>query len=173
MMTGKPNSSKARTRGVIKPRRRPRPLAVCGCYRSLRRLPMALTDFNDLHKAQGIEAVRRQVMAAVEAGPANTEQPPESPPAPSESGGAGEGDPLEYALKRYALIHGETKVFDQYAKKVYKQAGMKATLGAKVFNAWLGHERRKTTTWVEVNGIEQHKDSNDPLVKMLDRFIYI
>lgn len=134
---------------------------------------MALSDFNDLHKTKGLEAVRDQVMAAIKAGPANTEQPPASPPAPSDTGGAGEADPLANALKRYALIHGETKIFDQYSKKVYKQAGMKATLGAKVFNEWLNHEARKTTTWVEVNGSEKPGDSNDPLEKMLGRFVYI
>ncbi|WP_396623064.1 DUF5906 domain-containing protein [Marinobacter sp. W-8] len=134
---------------------------------------MALSDFNDLHKAQGLEAVREQVLAAIEAGPVNSEPPEESPPAPSDTGGAGEDGPLENALKRYALIHGETKVFDQYSKTVYKQAGMKATLGAKVFNAWLNHENRKTTTWVEVNGRVAESADNDPLNRMLERFVYI
>lgn len=141
---------------------------------------MALSDFNDLHKAEGLEAVRRQVMAAIEAGPASNDPPPvaqadpaTSPPAPSDTGGAGEGDPLAHALQRYALIHGETKVFDQRQKKVYKQAGMKATLGATVFNAWLNHAERKTTTWVEVNGRLVDGSDNDPLTKMLNRFVYI
>ena len=97
---------------------------------------MALTDFNDLHKAQGLEAVRAQVMAAIEAGPSsNDSSPDESPLAPSDSGGAGEGDALQKALQRYALIHGETKVYDSHQQKVYKQAGMKATLGNDLFNA--------------------------------------
>lgn len=135
---------------------------------------MALTDFNDLHKAMGLDAVRKQVMAAIEAGPVNSEIPEDdSPLAPSDSGGAGEGDPLENALKRYALIHGETKVYDQHGKKVYKQSGMKATLGAKVFNAWLNHERRKTTTWFEVNGQVHAAPENDAMARILNRFVYI
>ncbi|MCE0760692.1 DUF5906 domain-containing protein [Marinobacter sp. G11] len=137
---------------------------------------MALSDFNDLHKTKGLEAVRGQVMAAIKAGPANTEQPPASPPAPSDAGGAGEADPLANALKRYALIHGETKVYDEHAKKVYKQAGMKATLGAKVFNEWLNHEGRRTTTWVAINSAGETPEkggSTDPLEKMIKRFTYI
>ena len=135
---------------------------------------MALTDFNDLHKAQGLEAVRQQVMAVIEAGPASNDSPvDESPLAPSDSGGAGEGDPLQKALQRYALIHGETKVYDSHQQKVYKQAGMKATMGNELFNAWMKHPNRRTMTWVEVNGQQQKDASNDPLLRMIERFVYI
>ena len=135
---------------------------------------MALTDFNDLHKAQGLEAVRVQVMAAIEAGPSsNDSSPDESPLAPSDSGGAGEGDPLQKALQRYALIHGETKVYDSHQQNVYKQAGMKATMGNELFNAWMKHPNRRTMTWVEVNGQQSKDASNDPLFRMIERFVYI
>lgn len=135
---------------------------------------MALTDFNDLHKAHGIEAVRQQVMAAIEAGPANNDdEQEESPPAPSDSGGAGEVPTLEGALKRYALIHGETKIWDGHQRQVHKQAGMKATLGNKLFNEWLDHEDRRTVTWMEVNGWKKQPEKGDPLVAMLQRFVYI
>lgn len=135
---------------------------------------MALTDFNDLHKAQGLDAVRAQVMAAIEAGPAsNDSSPDESPLAPSDSGGAGEGDALKKALQRYALIHGETKVYDSHQQKVYKQAGMKATMGNELFNAWMKHPNRRTMTWIEVNGQQQKDASNDPLMQIIERFVYI
>lgn len=135
---------------------------------------MALTDFNDLHGVAGLDAVRQQVMAAIEAWPSAAEIPPgESPPAPSDSGGAGEGEPLKKALQRYALIHGETKVYDMHLQKVFKQPGMKATLGNDLFNAWMKDPNRRTITWVQVNGAQDKNPSNDPLHKMLDRFVYI
>lgn len=134
---------------------------------------MALSDFNDLHKAQGLEAVREQVVAAIEAGPVASEPPKESPPAPSDTGGAGEDDALRKALQRYALIHGETKIYDSHQQKVYRQPGMKATLGNELFNAWMKHPNRRTMTWVEVNGQQQSDASNDPLFRMIERFVYI
>ncbi len=140
---------------------------------------MALTDFNDLHKALGLEAVRNQVMAAIEAGPASNDSPPDdsahgdSPLAPSDSGGAGEGDALKKALQRYALIHGETRVYDSHQQKVYKQAGMKATLGPELFNAWMKHPNRRTMTWVEVNGQKPKDVAGDPLYQIMERFVYI
>jgi len=135
---------------------------------------MSLSDFNDLHKARGLNVVKDQIMAAIEAGPAMNDQQPEPPPAPSETGGKGEAvDPLEKALQRYSLIHGETKIYDAHLQKVFKQAGMKATLGNDLFNAWAKAPNRKTTTWVEVNGKQAGANSNDPLLKMIDRFVYI
>jgi putative DNA primase/helicase len=135
---------------------------------------MSLSDFNDLHKARGLSVVKDQIMAAIEAGPAMNDQQPETPPAPSEAGGKGEAvDPLEKALQRYSLIHGETKIYDAHLQKVFKQAGMKATLGNDLFNAWAKAPNRKTTTWVEVNGKQAGANSNDPLLKMIDRFVYI
>ncbi len=137
---------------------------------------MALSDFNDLHKAHGLDAVRTQVMAAIETGPANSAPPMEqSPPAPSNTGGVGDADPdpLKKALQRYALIHGETKVYDSQLQKVFKQAGMKATLGNDLFNAWLKDPNRRVVTWVQVNGDQQAQASNDPLLKMIERFVYI
>lgn len=133
-----------------------------------------LTDFNDLHRAQGLEAVRDQVMSAINAGPpAQDSAEDQSPLAPSDSGGAGEEEPLKRALQRYALIHGETKIFDAHLQKVFKQAGMKATLGNDLFNAWMKDPNRRTITWVEVNGAQSQAASNDPLHRMLDRFVYI
>lgn len=135
---------------------------------------MSLSDFNDLHKASGLNSVRSQVMSAIEAGPANGDSHGDpSPPAPSETGGAGEADPLKKALQRYALIHGETKVYDAHLQKVYKAAGMKATMGNELFNAWMKDPGRRTTTWVEVNGAQDREGSNDPLFKMIERFVYI
>lgn len=135
---------------------------------------MTLSDFNDLHKVKGLALVRKQVMTAIEAGPANNQSHSDtSPPAPSDSGGVGESDPLAKALQRYSLIHGETKIWDAHNHKVYKQAGMKATLGNEVFNAWVKAPNRRTITWVEI-GTAQNKDgSNEPLQKMIGRFTYI
>jgi len=135
---------------------------------------MPLSDFNDLHNAHGIDAVRKQVMAAIEAGPVNNPSPMDSTPrTPSDCGGAGEVDPLKKALQRYALIHGETKIYDSQLQKVFKQAGMKATLGNDLFNAWLKDPNRRVVTWVQVNGDQAKQASNDPLLQMIERFVYI
>lgn len=140
---------------------------------------MAQTDFNDLHKVQGLEAVREQILNALQQEPvANDSSQPagqgDTPPAPSDSGGVGEGRmDLEAALKRFALIHGETKVYDFRLKKVFKASGVKLTIGADVFKGWMEHKERRTVTWVDVNGWQKQPETGDPVNAMLDRFVLV
>ncbi|MFL1405397.1 DUF5906 domain-containing protein [Marinobacter sp. M1N3S26] len=137
---------------------------------------MSQTDFNDLHKARGLEAVREQILAAIEAGPvdpSNDDGGDDSPPAPSDSGGAGERMDIDQALKQFALIHGETKVYDYRLRKVFKGSGIKATVGNEIYKAWLEHPDRRTVTWQDVNGYQQKPDGSDPVNVMLDRYVLI
>ena len=136
---------------------------------------MSQTDFNDLHKVRGIEAVREQILQAIEAGPEPASNDPdgETPPAPSDSGGVGERLDIDQALKQFALIHGETKIYDYRLRKVFKASGIKATVGNEVFKAWLEHPDRRTVTWADVNGYQAKPDGSDPLNVMLDRYVLI
>ncbi|SEG15370.1 DUF5906 domain-containing protein [Marinobacterium lutimaris] len=120
---------------------------------------MSLSDFNDLHVSQGLDAVRDQVMQAVERGaraandepPLPEEIPPEYesddlPRSPSGQGGAkrrGMVVPALFDLKHhFALIYGTDTVFDGIQRKIMRLSHLKEAVGAERYKAWQSSEER-------------------------------
>ncbi|EET81318.1 DUF5906 domain-containing protein [Acinetobacter radioresistens] len=153
------------------------------------------TDFNDLHVACGLKEVSRQIQAAISSLQFSPE-PPEKPAnnfqgqdlAESENlvvvekGDAGistentdlsEEELLAKWLARFCLIEGETNIWDEYGKKIWKKSAFTTMLGGKkVFDQWNGHLHRKTITRDDVDGrLEDggHKKAKE----MIDRFIML
>ncbi|WP_346839809.1 primase-helicase family protein [Microbulbifer sp. SAOS-129_SWC] len=113
-------------------------------------------DFNDVHVAHGLGEVRRQLDAfmanvsffprspsnEVPAAEAADPPPPESP-APSVTAEAREIT-LEDALKRFALISGTTKVWDEHLHKEMKSTAFRAEVGSEVHKQFMATgEKRK------------------------------
>jgi len=128
-----------------------------------------LTDFNDLCIAAGSDALKAQIQAALESDPADPGPPPGTPPAPSD-GGAGERPTLEQALRRFALIFGETKVYDYDERQVLRKTAVRDLMGKELFGEWMEHDDRRTVTWDTVKG---YQDPHDPRQGLLERFTLV
>lgn len=116
------------------------------------------TDWNDLHCAAGLESVREQLLAALDA-------PPEKPRAnaraqgdgkagrggsggPGGGGGSGGGtgpvddDGMPF-VDRYALIYGTTTVWDERQREILRIEALKVAWGSKRVDWWLGMSGRR------------------------------
>lgn len=89
-----------------------------------------MADWNDLHVAEGLDAVRQQLFAAVEA--ANDESLPHTP-------STAEQLPtftLKTALKRFAVIIGTTTAFDLQQNTIIKPQALAQILGKPLAKQW-------------------------------------
>ncbi len=133
-----------------------------------------LTDFNDLHVEEGLDAVRRQIEAAlrtahdVEAalspharqeardgstsspGPSGNEPPIDERSAPPAEQWASSKvtailkPTLEMLLEHFSLVYGTSDVWDSLNRRRIKKAGFIATVGKDLAKTWLEHADRRT-----------------------------
>ncbi|MCH4563365.1 DUF5906 domain-containing protein [Halomonas sp. EGI 63088] len=112
-----------------------------------------MADWNDLHVAHGLAAVREQIASAVSVRAANDEplprapsgwQPPD-PGAAAAPGGAGEGQEWsdEKVRRRFALLEGEKKVFDTLRRKIVNWGAFEALVTKAAAKAWLESPEKK------------------------------
>lgn len=92
-----------------------------------------MADWNDLHQSQGIDAVRQQLNAALEAAndsilPRTLSDDEAAPVAPTFT--------LETALRRFALIMATTTAFDLEQNKPMKPTALSQMLGKALFKQW-------------------------------------
>ena len=110
------------------------------------------SDFNDLHVAAGLDAVREQLRAGLVA----ANEPPAPPVMDDAPPWAGEDVPpppppdldgrvtLAEALERFVLAMPDGKVWDAHDKKLLKKTAAKDFLGKKLFEEWLNHDERRS-----------------------------
>lgn len=100
-----------------------------------------LTDFNDLHAAEGIDVVERQIdsslvgasdSSAPGAQRAKKKLPPEF------------WEKVNHALKHWVLIRGTDTVWDDVREKIIKVAPLKLAESDLVVKFWLANESRRT-----------------------------
>lgn len=123
----------------------------------------AKIDWNDLHVMHGIDAVRVQLLAAAANEPmvrlaglpdAPADLDADLPPAPSVVAADAEAEPLhegsgeggwslDKAVARFALVEGETKVFDLHRKAIIKKTGFLALVGKVIGDAWYNLPSKK------------------------------
>lgn len=151
-------------------------------------------DWNDLHAAQGLDAVREQLLAALEQepviqpGPAADDLPPApsgdaaEPAAAPASEGAGERvqDPGEKVFQRYALVVGKTNVFDQYKRMTIKKTAFEALVTKPVAKAWYDRADKKTIAEDQAKLIEERaklqgkaKKAGGEGMVPTERYVYI
>ncbi len=159
-------------------------------------LPM-LTDFNDLHVAESLDAVRQQILsrlasltqAVQELGLPQAEAPApvvdgdaadELLPAPpagewaSAKVGAIVKPSLDTLLEHFALIYGTSDVWDGLNRQRIKRTGFAATVGKDLARTWLEHEKRRTIDPESLPVLRRGRaidggGGGDRLVEMLDR----
>lgn len=180
---------KKQNTGVVKAKEAAAVLGCNWCVPQFSGDAAGLSDFNDLHHAEGADVVRQQLEAWLYSSPdVPAQSSPDSPPdygdIPPPDYDVPDGSPspslnerpgLEQALKRYALAMPDAKVWDSLQKKVLKQGAFKAYLGAKLFSDWLGHDERRTVDLADVQrelAAAQAKGAGG-LAQSLRRYIYL
>jgi putative DNA primase/helicase len=154
----------------------------------------ALTDFNDLHVAESLEAARSQIMARIDSlsqaaqefglapEPAAAPLPDEGdiPPAPpaeewaASKVGAVVKPSLETLLEHFALIYGTSDVWDGLNRQKIKRSGFASTVGKELARTWMEHEKRRTIDPDALPVLRRGRaidggGGGDRLLEMLDR----
>jgi putative DNA primase/helicase len=126
-----------------------------------------LTDYNDLHLAEGLDRVREQLLAEVKAiivARQFAEQIGKGVPAvePAEKGGrkgkggGGKNPPPELhydwdtLFNRFTLIYPSETVWDAEREQIVKLQHVKIHFGTGIVNYWLGSPSRRTVNDVDV-----------------------
>ncbi|WP_141113099.1 DUF5906 domain-containing protein [Chromobacterium haemolyticum] len=154
-----------------------------------------LTDFNDLHLAEGIEVARAQIRAATDAllhpaaSPAPTPGGDADPPAaPSNSDGGGAGGDADkeklaammadQLYKHFALVEGKTRVVDKRFWTEYTLPALRSKFGKKVVDEWLEKLDKLQITQAELSAVkrareEAEKNEDPELMSMMERYVYL
>lgn len=116
-------------------------------------------DWNDLHVVAGLDAVREQVLQAVnDAGdlPRAPSVAGEAPAGAScDAGGTGEALTLAQLLRRYLLVEGSTQVWDQDKALVMKRSAFEARVGKALARQWMDDTGKRLIAADQVREIEQ------------------
>lgn len=121
-----------------------------------------MADWNDLHCAQGLDAVRQQLRRQLETPAANDEEPRPVAPSPAcgdqnegsgsalthPPGGAGAESPYgvrirkEDMLEHFRLIYGTDLVWDGIRRKLIRVPHVREAVGRETFKEWQDHPWR-------------------------------
>jgi len=155
-----------------------------------------MADWNDLHTAWGIEAVREQLTAAQQQAPAECalddlqewaeadlpHAPSEAEPAAavssSDTGGQGEGMTSTEVQRRFALVEGTTHVWDNDRNAVMKKSAFELLVGKALAKGWYDNTGKRTVSSDWVRGVEQArrmaaKKGGALSMQPLERYVYI
>lgn len=119
----------------------------------------APNDFNDLHILRGLPVVREQLQAAL-----STHAP--KLPAPLNNANAEAKNQenevvfnttfsIEILLERFALIMGDTKIWDTQQKLIYKKGAFLAMVGSKLSVEWHNHTAKKYISMANVKSAQE------------------
>lgn len=152
-------------------------------------LAKAPTDWNDLHCIAGLAEVRKQVLAKLEPAleahlkfprtPLGGGAPAEKSPPHEQGGGekteAKEEITLETVTRRYALIEGDTKVFDTYTKTIIKKNAFELLVTRELAREWFALKGKRfiaaDTAKRLVEGDKLKKDTEG--MHPIERYIYL
>ena len=122
-----------------------------------------LTDWNDLHIAEGIEAVLDQVSAEIRsiedareiAASLASGAPPPAEGGAGEGGKGGGGDEPDWRLhfnliRRFTLVERSGQAWDEERGFLWRVEHMRLSFGVKAVNAWLGSSRRRAVDLSQV-----------------------
>ncbi|WP_051415149.1 DUF5906 domain-containing protein [Marichromatium purpuratum] len=119
-----------------------------------------LTDYNDLHAAEGLLTVRSQIEARLtELGWTTEQRSPTTTP-----GGEGRSVEdwrfdIEILINEYALIYGTDTVFDHRRKLILGLGPLRSAAGKGLVRQWLEHPDRQTVLQEQVGFDPGESDS--------------
>lgn len=162
------------------------------------------TDWNDLHVACGLAAVREQIEAGSlrassprmaddvadpaadaylhgDGGEASRPLPDKSattPEKPSASpvlstGAGGEAWTHEKLIQRFAMIYGETKVFDIHRQQVMKFAALAGLVGKKLADGWKNDPAKKQIDAEDVEQLVAAKGAPGKVRGLVERYVLL
>lgn len=153
-------------------------------------LPM-LTDFNDLHVAEGLQLVAEQIEAAIAvavaapalpvsaASNADDASAAELPPAPPVADTASGGATLEWMLQHFALVYGKTDVWDTLKRQLLKKSAFFACYGKELAAEWMAHPGRKVIDQRDLPALKSGRavdgggEGGGSLADLLERFVLL
>lgn len=141
---------------------------VCWPVFAARELSLApdasrLTDFNDLHATEGLDAVRRQIAGWLNG--LDLTPPKAAPPKlgergagegrPSEGTGGGGGDSVDWdrfwrLVHRFTLIYPTDTAYDHELADIVKIEHMRLKFGTRYVGMWLNSEKRRDVNLADV-----------------------
>ncbi|WP_089168808.1 DUF5906 domain-containing protein [Azotobacter chroococcum] len=156
-------------------------------------------DWNDLHVAHGLDAVRSQLLQAVndadlprapsaEAAAATDlsralsgDEPGADGAAPAPEGGEGAGWDADKVFRRFALVEGKTAVFDLQKKVQMKRMAFEAFVTRSQAKAWFDREDKKCIAEEQAKRIEEQaklagksRRTGDPEgMPATERYVYL
>lgn len=120
-----------------------------------------LTDFNDLHAIEGLDAVTRQItgwLNGLDFTPAKAAAPKDrkaGEAATPGSGGGGAGDGVDWdrfwaLVNRFTFIYPTDTAYDHELGDIVKIEHMRLMFGSKYVQMWLGSEKRRAVNLQDV-----------------------
>lgn len=150
------------------------------------------SDWNDLHVACGLDEVRKQIEAgrqlaslprrpdspdpeASRALPDKSAPPPEKPTASPllSTGEGGEAWTAEKLIKRFAMIYGETKVFDIHRQQVMRFAALAGLVGKKLADGWKNDPQKKQIDPEDVEQLVAAKGAPGKVRDLVERYVLL
>lgn len=101
-----------------------------------------LTDFNDLHQAEGLHVVRAQITAHLEAN-SNSKPVARAHDATGERGKGTWHFSIDDLLNDFTLVYGTETVFDGQRRRILPMGALRAAAGRDKVRSWLEHPDRK------------------------------
>lgn len=147
--------------------------------------PKPPSDFNDLFIMKGFDVVHGQLATALLAKhepvlPAphlEAEAEPKEAGFDQKSSDKNQSFSSEMLLERYALIVGETKIWDTLQHIVMKKMAFKDLVGRKLAEEWLDNPNKKTISMVNVKSAQEKSSASSVGVAgvelMLTRYVLI
>lgn len=132
---------------------------------------VAGTDWNDLHVACGLDAVRVQLESSrslpVQSAPENDAG------APVVAQVAEPEWTAEKLLQRFAMIYGETKVFDLHRQLVMKFAALTGLVGKKLADGWRNNPEKKQIDPDDVERLVAAKGAPGKVRDLVHRYVLL
>lgn len=138
-----------------------------------------LTDFNDLHLAEGIDAVRSQMSAAIEVLAVVRDEMVADSPAPIPEPDDTQPDAefvdghftIARLLQTFRPIYGTTEVWDEQNRERMKDRAFVALVGKELANEWKGHPDRRPP--IKKAAVAAQQGRGGDAAMLLERFHFI
>lgn len=104
--------------------------------------------------------------------PPDSQAHPDSPD-PSAAASAPAPWTLEALLKRFALVYGDTKVFDMHRQEAFKSRAFTDLVGAELAKQWKEHAERKVITPEDVARLVADRGARGESRDMIERYVLL
>lgn len=141
-------------------------------------------DWNDLHVAQGLGAVREQLLPALEQAPADLPPAPSgedaAAAAPASEGGGERAWSADRVFQRFALVEGKTSVYDQFTRSIMKKNAFEALVTKALAKEWMDSPTKRVIAEGQAERLASQaklegkaKKADTPGMLPAERYVYL